>query len=175
MLAELGQLTWSFFKVGIFAYGGGPAMIPLIQEEVVDIHHWMTIEEFTDAMAMGYALPGPIACKMAGVVGMQVAGAAGVVVANIAIILPSLFAMLALMSMLLQFKDSPMVAATLSAVRPAVVGLLLVVVWEMFPRAVTNVSTGIIGAATFGVIAFLDVHPAWAIVTAALVGMVTHR
>ncbi|MDA0747053.1 MAG: chromate transporter, partial [bacterium] len=51
----------SFTKVGVFAYGGGPSMIPLVQEEVVDVHGWMTIEEFADALAMGYALPGPIA------------------------------------------------------------------------------------------------------------------
>ncbi len=175
MLTELGQLTWSFFKVGILAYGGGPSMIPLIQEEVVDVHQWMTIEEFTDALAMGYALPGPIACKMAGIVGIQVAGIPGVIVANVAIVLPSLVAMLLLMSMFLQFKDSPLVAGTLKAVRPAVVGLLLVVVWEMFPRAVTNMSTGVISAATFGVIAFLGLHPAWAIVAAGMIGLAAYR
>lgn len=175
MLAKLGQLCWSFFKVGVFAYGGGPSMIPLIQEEVVDVHHWMTIEEFTDALAMGYALPGPIACKMAAVVGVQVAGAPGVIVANLAIILPSLLAMLGLMAMFLQFKDSPYVTATLKAVRPAVIGLLMVVVWEMFPRSVTSLSTGLIGATAFGVIAFGGLHPAWAIVAAGAVGMLVYR
>lgn len=175
MLGENLALFWSFFKVGIFAYGGGPSMIPLIQEEVVDIHHWMTIEEFTDALAMGYALPGPIACKMAGVTGMKVTGASGVLIANIAIILPSLLAMLALMHLFLQFKDSKFVTATLKAVRPAVIGLLLVVVWEMFPKAVVDVGTGLIGVAAFGAIAFAGVHPAWAIVAAAAIGLVAYR
>lgn len=174
-MLQLAQLFWSFLKIGIFAYGGGPAMIPLIQEEVVDVHGWMTIEEFADALAMGYALPGPIACKMAGVVGMKVSGLSGVVCANVAIVMPSLIAMLVLMQFLLQFKDSPYVVATLRAVRPAVVGLLLVVIWEMLPKSVMNLSTGIIGAATFGVIAFGGVHPAWAIVAAAVVGLVGFR
>ncbi len=58
-----------FAKVGIFGFGGGPSMIPLVQHEVVDRHHWLTNQEFVDAMAMGYALPGPIATKMSGYVG----------------------------------------------------------------------------------------------------------
>ena len=175
MIAENLTLFWSFFKVGMFAYGGGPAMIPLIQEEVVDVHQWMTIEEFTDALAMGYALPGPIACKMAAVVGMQVTGLSGVIVANVAITVPAVVAMLTLMSMFMRFKDSPYVMATLKAVRPAVVALLLVIVWEMFPKSVTSVGTGVIGAVTFGVIAFGGLHPAWAIVAAGAVGLVAYR
>ena len=53
---ELFKLFVSFTKVGVFAYGGGPSMIPLVQEEAVDVNRWMTIEEFTDALAMGYAI-----------------------------------------------------------------------------------------------------------------------
>ena len=174
-MSELLALLWSFTKVGIFAYGGGPSMIPLIQAEVVEVHHWMTIEEFTDALAMGYALPGPIACKMAAVVGMKISGVPGVIVANVGIIMPSLIAMLLLFRLFLQFKDAPYVTAMLTAVRPAVVGLLLVVVWEMFPKSVVNVSTGIIGALSFGVITVFGVHPAWAIAAAAVVGLVAYR
>ena len=70
---DLLRLFISFTKVGVFAYGGGPSMIPLVQEEVVDVNGWMTIEEFTDALAMGYALPGPIATKMAAYIGYKVA------------------------------------------------------------------------------------------------------
>ena len=80
----------SFSKVGIFAYGGGPSMIPLVQEEVVDVHGWMTIEEFTDALAMGYALPGPIATKMAAYIGYKVAHGPGLLVALFGTVFPSL-------------------------------------------------------------------------------------
>ena len=61
MLRDLWQLFVAFAKVGTFGYGGGPSMIPLVQEEVVNVHHWMDNQEFVDALAMGNALPGPIA------------------------------------------------------------------------------------------------------------------
>jgi len=67
----------AFAKVGLFGYGGGPSMIPLMQEEVVDAHHWLSTEEFVDALAMGNALPGPIATKMSLYVGYKLAGMPG--------------------------------------------------------------------------------------------------
>jgi len=172
---ELLALTWSFFKVGIFAYGGGPSMIPLIQEEVVVLHKWMTIEEFTDALAMGYALPGPIACKTAAIVGMKVAGIPGILLANVAIILPSVIAVLLLMQTFLAFKDSVFVTATLKAVRPAVVAMLLLVSWDMLPKSVTNWSTAFIGAVAFVAMARFNVHPALTIAGSAAVGLVIYR
>ena len=93
---KLWDLFVSFTKVGIFAYGGGPSMIPLIQEEVVDRNAWMTIEEFTDALAMGYALPGPIATKMAAYIGYQVADTPGLLVALFGTVFPSLLMMMIL-------------------------------------------------------------------------------
>lgn len=165
----------SFSKVGIFAYGGGPSMIPLIQEEVVDVHGWMTIEEFTDALAMGYALPGPIATKMAAYVGYKIAHVPGLIVALAGTVLPSLIMMMVLAAFFWSYKDSPYVQATLKAVRPAVVGLLFVVVWQMFPKAVTSWHTGVIAAAAFAAIILLNVHPALAIVASALVGVAFYR
>lgn len=165
----------SFSKVGIFAYGGGPSMIPLVQEEVVDVHGWMTIEEFTDALAMGYALPGPIATKMAAYIGYKVAHGPGLLVALFGTVFPSLIMMMVLGAFFWNYKDSPYVQATLKAVRPAVVGLLFVVVWEMFPKSVTSWHTGLIAVITFAAISLLNVHPAVAIVASAVVGIALYR
>ena len=76
-MQDIWQLFVSFTKVGLFGFGGGPSMIPLIQEEVVDAQAWLTQDEFVDAFAFGNSLPGPIATKIAGYVGYQVAGVGG--------------------------------------------------------------------------------------------------
>ena len=88
------QLFWAFFRVGIFGFGGGPAMIPLVREEVVTRHHWLTDEEFADVLAIGNTLPGPIATKMPGYIGYRVAGVTGCIAAVVAIILPMIVAMI---------------------------------------------------------------------------------
>ena len=172
---DLMRLFISFTKVGVFAYGGGPSMIPLVQEEVVDVNGWMTIEEFTDALAMGYALPGPIATKMAAYIGYKVAHVPGLLVALFGTVFPSLLMMMILGLLFMKYNDTPLVQAMLKAVRPAVVGLLIVVVWEMFPKSVTSWHTGMIAAAAFLAINFLNLHPALAIVATAAIGLAFYR
>ncbi len=172
---ELFKLFVSFTKVGVFTYGGGPSMIPLVQEEVVGVHKWMTIEEFTDTLAMGYALPGPIATKMAGYVGYKVAGTLGMLVALFGTVFPSLVMMMVLALAFMRYKDAPAIKAMLTAVRPAVVGMLVVVVWEMFPKSVTSWHTSLIAIATFAALNFLNVHPALAIVATAALGLAFYR
>jgi chromate transporter len=83
---QLFQPFYSFTKVGIFANGCEPSMISLIREEVADVNDWMTIEEFTGNLAMGYALPGPIATKMAGYIGYQIACIHGLLVAILGLV-----------------------------------------------------------------------------------------
>jgi len=172
---ELLKIFISFTKVGVFAYGGGPSMIPLVQEEAVDVHGWMSIEEFTDTLAMGYALPGPIATKMAAFIGYKVANVPGLLVALFGTVFPSLLMMMILGLFFMSYKDTPYVQATLKAVRPAVVGLLIVVVWQMLPKSVTTWHTAVIALATFGAINFMNLHPALAIVAAAVVGVAFYR
>lgn len=168
------QLFIAFARVGIFGYGGGPSMLPLIEEEVVDAHQWMTIEEFTDALAMGNALPGPIAIKMSGYVGLKVAGLPGVIAAVMGMALPSLVAMLVLAVLFFRFKDLPQIQSVLKAVRPAVVALLFFVVYHIFPRSVTSWHTALIALATFAAVAWLNVHPALVILAAGMVGLIVY-
>jgi len=168
------DLLCSFAKVGTFGYGGGPSMIPLIQEEVVNRHHWLSMEEFIDTLAMGNALPGPIAVKMCAYVGFKIAGLPGAFVGVTGIMLPSFILMLVLATLFLRYKDLPQVQASLKAVRPAIVALLAIVVYDMWPHSVTSWHTAAISAATFAIIAFFNVHPAYAIGVAALLGLLVY-
>lgn len=150
-------------------------MIPLVQEEVVDVHGWLTIEEFTDALALGYTLPGPIATKMAAYIGYKIAHVPGLLIALFGTVFPSLLMMMILAGFFWSYKESLYVQATLKAVRPAVVGLLFFVVWEMFPKSVTSWHTGFIAVAAFAAITLLNLHPALAIVASALIGVAFYR
>ena len=175
MLRELWQLFSAFAKVGIFGYGGGPSMIPLVQEEVVNVHHWMDNQEFVDALAMGNALPGPIATKMSAYSGFKVAGLPGATMALLGIVLPSILPMLGLAALFFQYKGHPWVQATLKAVRPVVVTLLLLTVYEIFPSSIKSWDTLLIAIVAFAATAFLHIHPAIAILAAAVLGVVIYR
>ena len=91
------SLFAAFFRIGIFGFGGGPSMIPLVHQEVVKRHAWMDDDAFADVLAIGNTLPGPIATKMAGYIGYRVGGVFGAINAVVAVIVPVIFAMIALL------------------------------------------------------------------------------
>lgn len=132
---ELLELFYSFAKVGLFGFGGGPSMIPLIQAEVVEVRGWLTRPEFLDAFALGNALPGPIATKLAGYVGYQVAGVPGAIMGLAGVTVPTILAMIALASVYRRYRDNLVLVNFLRGVRPVVVALLAMVVWDFAPSA----------------------------------------
>ena len=122
------QLFWSFFCIGLFGFGGGYAMISMIQGEVVNRYHWMTMGEFTDIVAVSQSTPGPIGINSATYVGYTAAmdaghewywGLLGSVTATVAVVLPSLILMLIISKFLMKFKDHPVVEHVFQGLRPA--------------------------------------------------------
>jgi len=160
----------AFAKAGIFGFGGGPSIIPLIQEEVVDVNGWMTNQQFADALALGNSLPGPIATKMAAYVGYQVAGIGGAVAGVAGMVVPTMIAMLALAAVYFAFKDHPKVGSMMKGMRPVVIALMAMVIYNLFPSSIGSPGTAIIAAGAFVVVVFLNVHPALAIVGGAVLG-----
>lgn len=127
------KLFWTFFQIGLFGFGGGYAMISMIQGEVVCRHHWMTNGEFTDIVAISQSTPGPIGINSATYVGYTslinagyapVWGALGSLIATFAVVLPSLILMLAISRFFMKYKNHPAVEQTFMGLRPAVIGLL---------------------------------------------------
>ncbi len=118
------QLFLAFLIPGIVGYGGGPASIPLIEYEVVNRYGWMTTSQFSEVLALGNSLPGPIATKMAGYIGFEVGGVLGSIVALFAIVAPSLVLMVVLLSILYRYKNSPKVKRLSKVVLPAVAILM---------------------------------------------------
>ncbi|MDR0894689.1 MAG: chromate transporter [Prevotellaceae bacterium] len=119
------QLFYTFFKIGLFGFGGGYAMLSLIQGEVVTRYGWISPQEFTDIVAVSQMTPGPIGINAATYVGYMATGSAwGSAVATLAVVLPSFILMLSISKLLLKYRKHPIVEAIFSGLRPAIVGLL---------------------------------------------------
>jgi chromate transporter len=178
MFKDLWQLFYSFSKVGIFGFGGGPSFVPLIQEEVVEVQKWLTKEEFLDAYAFGNALPGPIATKLAGFVGYKVAGWPGATMGLLGMTVPTILAMVLLFSLYLRYRNNPAIENFLKGVRPVVIALLALVVWEFVPKALgtppqwlTNWAFWLLAIVAFVLALRFNVHPALLIVAGGFVGL----
>lgn len=118
------QLFWSFFQIGCFSIGGGYAAMPLIQNQVVDTHPWLTMTQFADIMTIAEMTPGPIAINTATFVGIQVAGLPGAVVATLGCVLPSCVIVLTLAYLYYRFRGLSIVQGILAGLRPAVIAMI---------------------------------------------------
>lgn len=123
-MSVLLQLFFSFIQVGLFSVGGGYAAIPLIQNQIVDVHGLMTLQEFTDLITIAEMTPGPISINSATFVGIRIAGVLGAVVCTIGCILPSFLICLMLAYFYYKYRQLSGVQKILSALRPAVVALI---------------------------------------------------
>lgn len=125
-------LFFVYFKIGLFTIGGGYAMIPLIQQEIVNTYHWITLEEFTDFIAIAESTPGPFAVNTATFVGMTHGGLLGAVVAVLGCILPSFIIILIIAKWMQNFSDNKFVKAALYGMMPVVLALILSAVFTLF-------------------------------------------
>lgn len=157
------QLFLAFFRVGMLGYGGGPSSIPLVHKEVVEKYNWMNDDEFSDVLALGNTLPGPIATKMAGYIGYRVAGITGLIVALAATIVPTIFLMIVLLTFLSSFKEQPWVQGMTKAVVPVVGVMLASLTWDFFKKSKESLGWKIALAIiiiSFVLIQFAGFHPA---------------
>lgn len=157
------EIFWAFFVPNILGYGGGPPIIPLLQGEVVDHFGWMTLEQFGDVLALGNALPSPIATKLAGYIGYQIGGIPGAAVALIATIAPTVIAMVILFKFIDFFKGAPQVMAMTLIVRPIVAVLLGTLALQFFTSAYQSAGiwqTALLSAVSFVALEKWKIHPA---------------
>ncbi len=119
------QLFWSFLQIGLFSFGGGMAAMPLIQNQVVDLHGWLTLTEFTDLITISEMTPGPIAINAATFVGTQIAGFGGSLVSTLGSIVPSCIIVLSLAWLYSKYEEMVIIKGILAGLRPTVVALIL--------------------------------------------------
>ncbi len=185
-LMLLWQIFVLFTRVAVFSWGGGPASLALMQRETTTAG-WVTPDEFADAVAVGNALPGPIAPQVSAYVGYKLAGITGAVSAAAGTVLPTTLLMLLMVVYFFGVKDSPVVAAMLKAVRPVVVGLLVWTAYDMSRTVfgINKLGWGtallqswdklIIAVVAFGVLTLTKINPALVILAAAVLGFLLYR
>lgn len=175
MSKDVWNLLIAFGRASNLGFGGGPAVIPLIQKEVVSRYQWMTDEEFADALAVGNSLPGPIATKMASYIGYRVAGWIGVLATLTGTILPTLLITIFLGDLLIRYSDTPAVSAALTAVKPVVVILIAQSAYDLGKKAFPQNSHVAWGIATvaLAVMFLTPIHPGFLIIAAMTVGYFT--
>lgn len=159
----LWDLFIAFFRVGIFGFGGGPSVMPLVKKEVVDRYGWMSNDEFANVLAVGNTLPGPIATKMAGYIGYRMAGITGCVLSVIATSIPVAIAMVALLTTFTLYKEEPWVRGLGLAVVPVVAVMLGQLTWEFFAKSGKTIKIPVLlvaSAAITGLLVLLELHPA---------------
>ena len=172
------QLFWTFFKIGAFTFGGGYAMLPLIQAEVA-AHGWMDAEELINFVAVSESTPGPFAVNISTFVGLRLAGIPGAICATLGVALPSFIIILIVAKCFQRFKNSALVQGCMSGLRPAVAGLIATALLSVgqtvfFPE---GIAFGAAFFVSFGVfllstaLAFRKLHPIWIIVISAAIGV----
>lgn len=143
------ELFWSFVQVGAFCVGGGYASMPLIQEQVIERHGWLTLQQFIDIFTISQMTPGPIGINAATFVGTKVAGVPGAIAATVGFVFPSIIIVLILAKLFFKYGDIGPIRGILNGLRPAVValicsagvGFILLALWntETLPKDFTKV------------------------------------
>lgn len=182
----LWQIFWLFTKVALFSWGGGIGSMGLMQRETVAAG-WMQPDEFADGMALGNALPGPIAPQVSAFVGYKLAGTAGAIVAVSGTVLPTTILMLVVIIYFFNYKDQPAVKSMIQGVRPFVVGLLAWTTYDVArvvfgadklgwaPALAQNWDKTLIAIGTFLVLNLTTISPIWLVVVTAILGLILYR
>ncbi len=177
------ELFWAFMKVGLFAFGGGYASLPLIEAEVIP-KGWMTVTEFTDIITISQMTPGPIALNAATFVGAKTAGPLGGFVATLGCIFPALVIVTVLAYLYTKFKNLSIIEETLKTLRPAVVSLIAASAITLVNMAlfgtqdITIENFDIVGVVLFAIALFVllkfKVNPIYVMIGTGVVGSITY-
>ena len=146
------QLFLSFLQIGLFSFGGGYAAMPLIQNQIVTIHSWLSMSEFTDLITISQMTPGPIAINSATFVGIKIAGLPGALIATIGCILPSCIIVTLIAKLYLKYRNMSVLQDILTTLRPAVVAMitsagisiLISAFWDSGAISIANISWGMV-------------------------------
>ena len=167
------QLFYTYLKIGTFTLGGGYAMLPLIQREVVDRKKWIDEEEFLNMIALAQAAPGLIAVNSAIFLGWRIGGWRGVCGAVLGAVLPSFLIILAIAMVFSEWKELPAVEAAFKGIRPAVVALIAAPLFKMAKAAKISWLTSLIPIAAALLIWLGHVNPVWVILATIVITLCT--
>ena len=171
--ATLFRVFLSFFKIGAFTFGGGYAMIPLIQNEAVEKRHWVTDDDILEIIAIAESTPGPIAINSATFVGYKAAGVLGSVCATLGVVIPSFVIILAISAILVQFQSEPVVMYAFMGIRAGVLALLIKALWTMYKKSPKGLFAYIMMAVAFVLTAVIHINVIFVIIGCAIAGILS--
>ena len=166
------KLFMSFLKIGAFSFGGGYAMLPFIQREIVDKHNWININEFMDIIGISQMTPGPIAINSATFVGYKLSGVIGSIMATLGVIFTSFILVSIISKMLEKFKESSVIKAALLGMRPVLIALIIKAFIDLAKESYLDLKSVIIASIIGLVLLSKKVHPILVIVISAIIGLV---
>ena len=171
MIKEICELVVSFFKIGIMTFGGGYAMLPMLQRELVENRKWVTEEEILNYFAIGQCTPGVIAVNTATFVGYKRCKIPGAIFATIGVVLPSMIIITIIAAVLSNFAHIPAVQHAFAGIRIAVSALIVVSVIKLIKTNVKSIAQIIIAVAAFVLVAVFGQNPVFAVIGAAVAGL----
>jgi len=171
-MKKLWELFITFFKIGGFTFGGGYAMIPLIQKEVVENKHWVSDEDILDIVAIAESTPGPIAINSATFIGYKTAGVLGSFFATLGVVLPSFIIISVIAYLLEEFATYKIVQWAFFGIRAGVLSLVTKSLWTMYKKAPKGIAALIISLAAFVLVAFVHLNALIVIAMGAVAGLV---
>ena len=174
-MKELWTLFWTFAKMGVMTFGGGMAMLPILQREVVENKHWATEEEMTDYYAIGQCTPGIIAVNTATFIGQKYKGIAGGIVATLGLVFPSLVIISILAGLINNFADLAWVQNAFAGVRVAVSALIVMSVWQLARKNVKSPLQIALAVVAFALVAVLGASPVYVVIGCVLLGLILDR
>ena len=174
-MKELWELYISWFKMGLFTFGGGYAMLPMIQRDVVEKKKWASEDEIMDYYAIGQCTPGIIAVNTATFVGYKVKGIAGGIIATLGVVSPSLIIITIIAAFLTNFQDIVIVQQALSGIRISVCILMSVSIYKLAKKSVTNIFGITLCVIAFVMSYFTSVSTVLLVVIAGICGIIKGR
>lgn len=168
------QLFTTFFRIGLFTFGGGFAMLPLIEREVADNKKWIKPDELIDMIALAQSLPGPVAVNTSIFIGRHLAGFSGAVSAMLGCVLPSFLVILVIAMTTANVKENVYVQMFFTGVLAAVTALILITAIRMAHRVIKDWLTALLAMASTLLVAFCGVHALLVIIGGALLGLVLY-
>lgn len=167
----LTELFLIFFKIGIMTFGGGIAMLPILEREIIDKKKWATKEELLDYYAVGQCTPGIIAVNTATFIGHKLKGISGGIAATLGVITPSVTIILIIASFLKNLTDIPFIQSAFNGIRVAVCALIISSVTGLIKKGIKDYTGIIIALVTFMVIVLFSVSPIWIVIAAIITGI----
>ena len=164
------KLFITFLKVGLFTIGSGYSMLVLAQRYIVESYHWLTIQEFTDLVAMSEITPGPIMVNLATYVGTKVAGIKGAIFSTLGLIVIPFLALYIIALKYSQFKDHPVIQNLLKVIRPMAIGFITVAILKLFKTSITDLRTASVAIIVIVLTVVFKVNPIFTVVGGIVLG-----